>query len=161
MAKRQRVHVTAAFSATTRIAARCTPAEIARYRSRISGPLIDRIDIQIEVPALPTDDLVRLNGGEGSDAIRSRVEHARELMSARQGKENAKLVAGEIEKHCALDAAAAKLLRGAIAKFALSGRAYHRVLKVARTIADLAESARIVSAHVAEAIQYRTLDRAL
>src|SRR5688572_20728769 len=138
---------------------RCTPDQIARYRSRISGPLIDRIDIQIEVPALPTDALVRLEGGERSDAVRLRVERARARMAARQDKENAKLLAREIELHCALDDAPAALLRGAIAKLALSGRAYHRILKVARTIADLAGSARITSAHVAEAIQYRRLDR--
>jgi magnesium chelatase family protein len=139
---------------------RCTPDQIARYRSRISGPLLDRIDIQIEVPALPTGDLVRLNGGEASDAIRARVERARALMHARQGKENAKLLAGEIETHCAAEDPARALLTGAVAKLGLSGRAYHRVLKVARTIADLAASARIMTPHVAEAIQYRRLDRA-
>lgn len=138
---------------------RCTPAEIARYRSRISGPLVDRIDIQIEVPALPTDDLVRMSGGEGSAAIRARVERARTRMTARQGRENAKLVAAEIETQCAVDDGVRTLLRGAVTKLALSGRAYHRVLKVARTIADLAGSAPILPAHVAEAIQYRKLDR--
>ena len=138
---------------------RCTPDLIARYRARISGPLIDRIDIQIEVPALPTDDLVRFNGGEASASVRSRVERARARMSARQGSANAKLVPDGIEKYCALDDTSRTLLKGAIRQFGLSGRAYHRVLKVARTIADLAGENRILAAHLAEAVQYRRLDR--
>jgi magnesium chelatase family protein len=134
---------------------RCTPDQILRYRSRISGPLLDRIDIQIEVPAVPVESLMRAARGEASDAIRRRVQRAREGMLARQSKANSKLVGAEIDAHCALDPAARQILQQAIVKLGLSARAYHRILKVARTIADLAGSHHIVAAHVAEAIQYR------
>lgn len=159
MAKRQRCHAPAASSATTAIAAAARGDLIARYRARISGPLIDRIDLQIEVPALLTDDLVRLEGGEASAAVRSHVERARDRMCARQGLENARLVAAKTEKYCPLDDTGRTLLKGAIAKLGLSGRAYHRVLKVARTIADLAGENRVLAVHLAEAVQYRKLDR--
>jgi len=138
---------------------RCTPDQVLRYRRKISGPLLDRIDIQIEVPAVPPDDLSRVNDGESSGTIRQRVEQARERMIARQGKENTRLATREIDKHCAPEEAGATLLKQAISRLGLSARGYHRILKVARTIADLAASEGVSSAHVAEAIQYRRFDR--
>ena len=139
---------------------RCTPDQVLRYRRKISGPLLDRIDLQIEVPAVPSEDLTRTGGGEGSGVIRARVEKAREWMMARQGKENARLATREIDRYCGPDEKGATLLKQAIAKLGLSARGYHRILKVARTIADLAAAETINSAHVAEAIQYRRFDRA-
>jgi magnesium chelatase family protein len=138
---------------------RCTPAEVARYRRRISGPLLDRIDLQIEVPALSEAELAGGAAGEPSCAIRERVAAARARQLGRQGKANAALCGAEIERHCAPDARGASLLRQAIGRLGLSARAYHRVLKVARTIADLDGAARTTAAHVAEAIQYRRFDR--
>ena len=138
---------------------RCTPDQVARYRARISGPLLDRIDIHLEVPAVPQEDLLRQNPGEASAAVRARVEAAHRLQIERQGKSNSSLTTREIERWCRPDAAAEGLLRQAIARLNLSARAYHRVLKLARTIADLAGSEAIALAHVAEAIQYRKLDR--
>jgi magnesium chelatase family protein len=134
---------------------RCTPDQIQRYRSRISGPLLDRIDLQIEVPAVPVEALARAGEGEPSGAIRKRVEIARGRMIERQNKANARLQSGEMNTHCVLECGAAGILQQAVARLGLSARAYHRVLKVARTIADLAGSTQIVAAHVAEAIQYR------
>ena len=138
---------------------RCAPDQVTRYRRKISGPLLDRIDIQIEVPDVPSDDLTRASCGDSSSAIRARVQLARERMNSRQGKENARLTTREIDKHCAPDGRGATLLKQAIARLGLSARGYHRILKVARTIADLAGSGRVASAHVAEAIQYRRFDR--
>jgi len=134
---------------------RCTPDQIQRYRGRISGPLLDRIDLQIEVPAVPFDALARAGEGESSAEIRTRVEVARTRMVRRQGKANAKLVSADMDTQCALEPAAGSILQQAVTKLALSARAYHRVLKVARTIADLGGGNRIVAANVAEAIQYR------
>jgi magnesium chelatase family protein len=138
---------------------RCTPDQVARYRGRISGPLIDRIDIHLEVPAVPQEDLLRQTAGEESGAVRARVAAAHRVQTDRQGKTNSTLSASEIGKWCAQNSAAESLLRQAIARLNLSARAYHRVLKLARTIADLAGSETIAVAHVAEAIQYRKLDR--
>ena len=138
---------------------RCTPDQVARYRRRISGPLLDRIDLQIEVPDVPSDDLTRASCGEGSSAIRARVQKARQQMTARQGRENARLTTRETDRYCAPDKAGATLLNQAISKLGLSARGYHRILKVARTIADLAGAAKLAAAHVAEAIQYRRFDR--
>ena len=140
---------------------RCTPDQILRYRRRISGPLLDRIDIQIEVPAATPDELAHASGGEHSEVIRSRVERARTAMIERQGKENARLTARDTERHCEPDDAGRTLLNQAIARLALSARGYHRILKVARSIADLACAKSVTATHVAEAIQYRRLDRAL
>jgi magnesium chelatase family protein len=137
----------------------CTPDQVLRYRRKISGPLLDRIDIQIEVPVLPPEELTRARTGESSAAMRERVAAARERMIARQGGDNARLGGREIEMHCAPDAQGATLLKQAIARLGLSARAYHRILKLARTIADLAHVDRITAPHVAEAIQYRRLDR--
>ena len=134
---------------------RCTPDQVARYRGRISGPLLDRIDLHIEVPALREDELTGAASGEASAAIRQRVERARQRQLDRQGKANALLSGQEIDRHCAADEGALQLLRQAISRLDLSARAYHRILKVARSIADLAAAATIASVHVAEAVQYR------
>jgi magnesium chelatase family protein len=133
---------------------------VLNYRRKISGPLLDRIDIQIEVPAVPAEDLSRANSGDSSSRIRERVEQARSTMIARQGKENARLSTREIDKYCALNDKGATLLKQAISRLGLSARGYHRTLKVARTIADLAGVDRISDVQVAEAIQYRRFDRA-
>jgi magnesium chelatase family protein len=138
---------------------RCTPDQVARYRGKISGPLLDRIDIHLEVPAVPQEDLLRQTTGEASGAVRARVAAAHQVQIDRQGKSNSHLATRDINRWCAPDAAAEGLLRQAIAKLNLSARAYHRVLKLARTIADLAWSEAISATHVAEAIQYRKMDR--
>ncbi len=138
---------------------RCTPDQVARYRSRISGPLLDRIDLQIEVPALPQDDLTRQAGGDDSPTVRARATLARERAESRQGKSNAQLGTREIDAHCKPDDKGEALLKQAISRMGLSARAYHRILKVARTIADLAGIEKISAAQVAEAIQYRRFER--
>jgi magnesium chelatase family protein len=137
----------------------CTPDQVARYRGRISGPLLDRIDIQIEVPSVPESELMRQSAGEPSEAVRLRVERAYAIQLDRQGKANGLLGVKEIERICKADAQGEGLLRQAISRLNLSARAYHRVLKVARTVADLAGSAGIGVEHIAEAVQYRRLDR--
>ncbi len=140
---------------------RCSPDKVARYRAKISGPLLDRIDIQIEVAAVPRDELMAQGTGEPSQVVRERVLVARERQLARQGKFNFELGPREIEQVCRLDATADGLLRQAITRLDLSARAYHRVLKLARSVADLAGAGAVGSAHVAEAIQYRRVDRTL
>jgi magnesium chelatase family protein len=139
---------------------RCTPDQISRYRSKISGPLLDRIDLQIEVPAVPQLELVKAVKGEGTDSIRVRTERAFQAQLKRQGKPNAKLGPTEIDEFCKPDAAGEELLKSAIQRMGLSARAYHRVLKVARTIADLAGRENIAGGEIAEAIQYRKMDKA-
>lgn len=134
---------------------RCTPDIIARYQDKISGPLLDRIDMQIQVGALAHDDLLKQANGERSDVIAARAEHAFATQLTRQGKGNNGLSTSEIDLHCTPDAAGEQLLRSAMTRLNWSARAYHRVLKVARTIADLAGAGVIGQAHVAEAIQYR------
>ena len=136
-------------------ACRDTPDQIARYRARISGPLLDRIDIQISVPALTEDELMQAGSGEPSAAIRDRVQAARDRQMQRQGKPNAALGTQEIDRFCALETVGETLLKQAIARLNLSARAYHRVLKLARSVADLAGTDTIGTAHLAEAIQYR------
>jgi magnesium chelatase family protein len=138
---------------------RCTPAEIARYRSRISGPLLDRIDLQFEVPAVAPEDLATMQSGEKSEEIRERVGRARERQLERQGKPNARLSPPEVDVYCTPEKRGADLLQQAIRRLGLSGRGFHRVLKVARTIADLLGESSIAANHVAEAIQYRRFDR--
>lgn len=142
---------------------RCTPDQIARYRARISGPLLDRIDLQIEVPSLPADTLPALGGaadGETSAIVRERVAQAAMRQHLRQGKPNCLLQTREIERWCTLDPPGEALLKQAFARLSLSARAYHRILRVARTIADLAAANTLLVNHVAEAISYRRLDRA-
>ncbi|MBK8016509.1 MAG: YifB family Mg chelatase-like AAA ATPase [Betaproteobacteria bacterium] len=137
---------------------RCTPDQVQRYRGRISGPLLDRIDIQIEVAAIPPQELTdRLQPSEPSTAIAARVIRARAMALERQGSTNSALKPGDVDRHCASDGAGDALLRQAIERLGLSARAYHRVRKVARTIADLAGSSGVTAAHLAEAVQYRRL----
>ncbi len=134
---------------------RCTPDAVARYQGRISGPLLDRIDMQLSVPALDTAELLAGADGEPSAAIAARVAGAHAMQMARQGKPNAQLSVAEVGLHCRPDEAASGLLRTAIERLDWSARACHRVLRLARTIADLGGAAAIGSAHAAEAIQYR------
>jgi len=143
---------------------KCTPAQIQRYLSHISGPLLDRIDIHVEVPAVPFEHLAEKSPGEPSTAIRSRVEHARERQLERfEAQEkiycNAHMGRTLLREHCSLDSETTSLLRQAMSHFGLSARAHDRILKVSRTITDLAGSTEIAPEHVAEAIQYRSLDR--
>jgi len=137
---------------------RCTPDQITRYRSKISGPLLDRIDIQIEVPAVPQENLLNKADGDSSSNIQARVEIARQLQIARQDKANAQLSVTEIDTLCAPDEQGAALLQQGISRLGLSARAYHRVLKVARTIADLEGADNISVKPIAEAIQYRRIN---
>ncbi len=135
----------------------CTPDAIARYRGRISGPLLDRIDILCDVPRVPLAELDARNGprGEDSATVRQRVVAARARAMHRAGKPNALLTTREIERDCELGDAERSLLERALESLHLSARAYHRVLRVARTIADLAGSDHIAREHLAEAVQYR------
>ncbi len=144
---------------------RCEPAAVARYRARISGPLLDRIDIHLHVPAVAPREL---SGGgppaEASAAIRARVEAARRIQGERFQAQsgiysNAHMTARDVRRYCRLAQPSEALLRHAIAKLGFSARAYTRVLKLARTIADLVGAQDIGPAHVSEAIQYRILDR--
>jgi magnesium chelatase family protein len=138
---------------------RCTPDQINRYQSKLSGPLMDRIDLHIEVPALPSADLLEAPKGEASESIRARCVAARTLASARQGKSNQALAGQEIDTHAQLDAAASKFLQSAAAQLGWSARGTHRTLKIARTIADLAGAQSTQLTHVAEAMQYRRVLR--
>lgn len=142
---------------------RCSPAMVQRYRSRVSGPLLDRIDIQVEAPALSIDELRSAHAGESSTTIRSRVESARGIQrqrfANRSGACNASMTSSELRQHAALERAQGDLLQQAMERLGLSARAYDRVLKVSRTIADLAGSERIATPHLLEAIHYRSLDR--
>jgi magnesium chelatase family protein len=134
---------------------RCSPEQVARYQGKLSGPLLDRIDLHVEVGALMADELVNTPPGEASAAIRGRVVQARERAMARQGSSNQALEGQAIDAQCQLDAAAAKFLNTAATRLGWSGRGIHRCLKVARTIADLAGAATVQLTHVAEAVQYR------
>ncbi len=140
---------------------RCTSEQVARYRARVSGPLLDRIDMHLEVPRVPLEVLRKgsKEGDENSQTIRQRVIAARQIAQQRQGKPNSALNAKEVKKFCELTEAGHVLLEQAMEKFGLSHRAYHRILKLARSIADLAESPTISIAHLSEAISYRKLDR--
>jgi magnesium chelatase family protein len=136
---------------------RCTPELVKRYQARLSGPLLDRIDMQLHVNALSPAELAVRQPGETSAAIAERVARAFERQRQRQGKPNSLLSGSEIDRHCQHDAAAAQLLQAAMLRLNWSARSYHRVLKLARTVADLAGSDMIAQAHVAEAVQYRRM----
>jgi magnesium chelatase family protein len=137
---------------------RCTPAIIQRYLGKISGPLLDRIDIQIEVPAVPYKELRAGEESESSGGMRERVVRAREVQLER-GHSNARMPSRLIRKQCALDETGERTLEMAMRKLSLSARAHDRILKVARTVSDLDGSANVTSRHLAEAVQYRSLDR--
>jgi magnesium chelatase family protein len=141
----------------------CTPNQVNSYRSRISGPLLDRIDIQIQVPAVPFKDLAAPEAGEGSKDLRSEVITSRQIQTQRFHKTriyaNAYMPPRMIKTHCAPGPETQRLLETAMERLGLSARAYHRILKIARTIADLEGEGAIGPANVAEAIQYRTMDR--
>jgi magnesium chelatase family protein len=143
---------------------RCAEVDIERYRARVSGPLLDRIDIHLEVPSVPYRDLVAAAAEESSEAVRERVERARlrqrERFRDRPGLHaNAHMTARDLRRYCPLSESVERLLRDAVARLGLSARAYHRVVKIARTIADLAGTEDLSTDHVSEAIQYRSLDR--
>lgn len=138
-----------------RIACRCSPGAVANYRSRISGPLLDRIDLHVEVPALTEEELSRAPRSESSSDVRERVARAWSMQLERQGGANARLAESELDEHIGAEAAARDALRKAAAHHCLSARAHQRVLKVARTVADLAGSACVTSSHVMEALFYR------
>ncbi|MGZ5449709.1 MAG: magnesium chelatase subunit ChlI family protein [Thermoanaerobaculia bacterium] len=142
----------------------CSPTQIARYLAKISGPLLDRIDLQVEVAALTTDEIASVEPGESSADIRTRVDAARHVQHERFRRalirSNAEMTTRHMRRVCELDASSRRLLVSAIDRLNLFARAHDRILKVACTIADLAGCERIESAHVAEAVQYRALDRA-
>jgi magnesium chelatase family protein len=139
----------------------CSSEQVARYRARVSGPLLDRIDMHLEVPRVPLDMLRSgtPQGEESSASIRQRVVAARKRAFDRQASVNAALTAADVKRHCALSDSGHRLLEQALEKFGLSHRAYHRILKLARTIADLANAPTIETNHLSEAIAYRKLDR--
>jgi magnesium chelatase family protein len=144
---------------------RCTPSQIQRYRARVSGPLLDRIDLHIEAPAVSFAEMRSETPGESSAAIRARVKVARERQEKRFAgtatSVNALMTHSQIRHHCSLDSSLGDLLQQAMERLSLSARAYDRILKVARTIADLASAEKIEAPHLLEAIQYRSLDREL
>jgi magnesium chelatase family protein len=145
---------------------RCSPREIQNYLNRISGPLLDRIDLHVEVPGVKFADMAGDSRGESSASIRERVVAARRIQQARFGGRlrvtcNARMGTRDLKQHCALEESSLALLQMAMADLGLSARAYDRILKVSRTIADLAASDRIRTEHVGEAVQLRSLDRRL
>jgi magnesium chelatase family protein len=150
------------FSGDERRPCRCTPTQIAKYRGRLSGPLRDRIDLIVEVPAVPVSDIVGGEPGEPSAAVRQRVEAARTTQHVRYAsasvRTNADLRGSLVGEVCRPDAAGRDLVRRAVMRMGLSARGYDRVLKVARTIADLAGAHNVTSGHVAEALQYRLVE---
>ncbi len=136
-------------------ACRCTPDQVARYQGRLSGPLLDRIDVQVEVPAVGPEVLAATPDGEASAVVAARVQAAQQRQLARQGCLNAALDGGGLDAHAQAEAAAMQFLKAASAKLGWSGRGFHRVLRLSRTVADLAGAESVATAHVAEAIQYR------
>jgi len=142
---------------------RCTPMMLQRYRSRLSGPLLDRIDLQIEVPRVPHRDISSTEDAEASLHVRDRVEQARKIQQERfsdsQTHCNARMGSRQLQTFCQPDQEAQELLRQVTDRLGLSARTYTRLLKVSRTIADLAGASEIDAGHLAEAIQYRSLDR--
>lgn len=147
------------FAGDPRGECRCTPDQVRRYRDRISGPLLDRIDLQVSVPRLKANEFSKASSGESSSTVRKRVLAAREVQLERCGKANATLLAREIEAVCATEREGLQLLERAAERLGLSARAHHRILRVARTIADLAGSEAVTAMHVGEAISYRQLER--
>jgi magnesium chelatase family protein len=142
----------------------CSPGIVQKYLNRISGPLLDRIDIHLEVVPVPFDKLSDKRASESSEQIRSRVTEARKVQEERFKDQkgihcNAQMTSKLLRKHCELDAACQALIKNAMEKLGLSARAYDRILKVSRTIADLEKAENIEPSHLAEAIQYRSLDR--
>ena len=137
----------------------CTPSTVTRYQKRISGPLLDRIDIHVEVPRVDFEKLTDDRLGEPSEAIRARVEAARQAQRERFAEGpascNADMGPGQVREQCPLDEKGRVLVRQAMSQLQLTARAFHRVLKLARTIADLAGERSIATAHLAEALQYR------
>jgi len=142
---------------------RCTPHQISKYLARISGPLLDRTDLHVEVPRVKYEDLVPTERGESSSTIKERVVRAREIQKRRfedrPYQVNALMPPRDIRRFCRLSEEGEKLLKAAFERLALSARAYDRILKVARTIADLEGESSILPRHLAEAVQYRSLDR--
>lgn len=136
-------------------ACRCTPEQVSRYRAKLSGPLLDRIDLLVDVPALPASALHGAPAGEDSASVRERVRLAREVQLSRQGKCNARLLPAEVERWCTPDEEARALLQAAMVKLGLSARSYHRVLKVARTLADRERRAAVGRNDVMSALQFR------
>lgn len=143
------------------IPCRCSPDQIRRYRDRVSGPLLDRIDLQIHVTRIKTTQLIKDSNEEASEAVQNRVSHCRQRQLQRQQKPNSLLTNADIKCYCQLDSKAEQLLQQAIERMKLSPRAYHRILKVARTIADLSGEENIQQNHIAEAIGYRQMDKAI
>ena len=148
------------YLGSTQKACRCTPDQVSRYQGKLSGPLMDRIDLHVDVPAMPSADLLQARPGESTATIRERCTAARARAIERQGKSNHRLQGQEIDAYVLLDEAAAKFLNIAAARLGWSARSTHRALKVARTIADLAGACSTQVTHVAEAMQYRRSLRA-
>lgn len=151
-----------AFSTDPRKQCTCSPMQVQRYRKRLSGPILDRIDLQVKVKAVPIQELTQSAKGESSDKIRERVQTAREIQK-RRFKElgihaNTEMKSSELKKYCALDSEAQLVLTQAITRLHLSARSYYRTIKVARTIADLQNSEKITKSHIAESLQYRFTD---
>jgi magnesium chelatase family protein len=151
------------FLGDAKRACKCSPVTVDKYLGRLSGPLLDRIDLHVEVPAVPFADLTAAADGTTSAAMRARVLAARAVQRDRFGGPglNGRMTGRLLRKHCVLDADAAGLLKAAMDDLGLSARAHDRILRVARTVADLGASDRVGAEHVAEAIGYRTLDRKL
>jgi magnesium chelatase family protein len=155
------------FFGDPRRACRCVGSQIQRYRDRISGPLLDRIDMHVEAPAVAFEELRGTDSGESSSAIRTRVEAARARQTERfrgtgtRVRTNARMTGAQVKRWCALDAEGEAMLKMAMESLHFSARAYERILKVSRTIADLDHADAIRADHLAEAVQYRSLDRNL
>ena len=154
------------YRSDPRRACNCTPPQVEKYMSKISGPLMDRIDIHIEVPSVPFDELSSTaSAGTNSEAMRADVERAREVQAARfrdgaSGvRYNAQMTSRQIREHCALNASCRAMLRHSVEEMGLSARAHDKILRVSRTIADIAGDSNITEIHLAEAINYRNLDR--
>ncbi|ABC33013.1 predicted ATPase with chaperone activity [Hahella chejuensis KCTC 2396] len=147
------------YSGHPEVACKCTEIQVSRYRQKISGPLLDRFDLHVEVPAVAINELQRAARSESSAQIASRVNAARQAQLARSGCANQYLQGEPLEQHCQLGEKERQLLERALQRLGLSARAYHRVLRVARTIADLSGSPHIQAAHLLESLSFRALDR--